>query len=179
MLTSSMPDQETKHRHDDHTHGTKRRRHLNTETPLNVLLVEDEPASVALTLEALRDPKIAYEVHTVEDGEQALKYLRKQSPFEVAPRPDIILLDLNLPKVDGREVLATIRGDANLAAIPVVVLTSSANPEDVAMMYHFHVAGYITKPAQFNEYFTAIRSLKELWFKHVTLQRYDTATVAN
>jgi two-component system response regulator len=139
--------------------------------PLKVLLVEDDPAAIMLTLEGLRDPKVPYEVSTVHDGEQALRFLRKQEPFNQPPRPDIILLDLNLPRIDGRQFLAILRDDPTLTDIPVIVLTNSANADDVQEAYRLHASGYIIKPASLNDYFTALRSLKELWFKNITFLR--------
>jgi CheY-like chemotaxis protein len=139
--------------------------------PIEILLVEDSPAAALLTTEALRDPKVSYHVQIVEDGEEALKFLHREGPHSAAPRPDLILLDLNLPKVDGREVLATIKADASLMDIPVIVLTCSNNPTDVENAYHHQAAGYITKPAPLDEYFTAIRSLIQLWFNVMTLPK--------
>lgn len=137
--------------------------------PIEILLVEDDPAAWRLTTEALRDPNIRYHIEVVEDGEEALKFLHRQAPYCDALRPDLILLDLNLPKIDGRKVLATIKADASLMDIPVVVLSCSNNPEDVEFAYRHQVAGYITKPADLDEYFTAVRSLKQLWFDVMTL----------
>ncbi len=139
--------------------------------PIEILVIEDNPAAALLTTEALRDPKVKYHVQIAEDGEDALKLLRREGPHGAAPRPDLILLDLNLPKMDGREVLAAIKADANLMAIPVIVLTCSNNPDDVEDAYRHQIAGYITKPAGFDEYFTAIRSLTQLWFNVMSLPK--------
>jgi CheY-like chemotaxis protein len=139
--------------------------------PIEILLVEDSPAAALLTTEALRDPKVSYHVQVVVDGEEALKFLHREAPHPSAPRPDLILLDFNLPKVDGRQVLATIKADANLMDIPVIVLTCSSNPSDVEDAYHYQAAGYITKPAALDEYFTAIRSLTQLWFNVMTMPK--------
>jgi two-component system response regulator len=108
-------------------------------------------------------------VHVVSDGEEALSFLHRQPPYADAPRPDIILLDLTLPKIDGREVLVRIKADASLDSIPVIVVTSSSNPSDVEAAYRLQVAGYIPKCSELDRYFTAIRSLKELWFNVITL----------
>jgi chemotaxis family two-component system response regulator Rcp1 len=139
--------------------------------PIEVLLVEDSPEAAQLTLEALRDALVPNHISVVTDGEQALGYLEQEPPYSDAPRPDVILLDLNLPKVDGRKVLATIKADENLMDIPVIVLTCSNNPSDVEGAYQNQVAGYITKPSDLDEYFTAVRSLKQLWFNVMTLPR--------
>jgi CheY-like chemotaxis protein len=140
-------------------------------TPIEILLVEDNPAAVLLTTEALRDPKVSYHLQVVEDGEAALKLLYREGRHSAAPRPDLVLLDLNLPKIDGREVLATIKADPNLMDIPVIVLTCSSSPSDVEDAYRHQIAGYITKPAGLDEYFTAIRSLTQLWFNVMTLPK--------
>ncbi|MGD1096015.1 MAG: response regulator [Bryobacteraceae bacterium] len=135
---------------------------------ISVLLVEDDLAAAHLTREALRDARIPYQVHLVTDGEAALKFLYRHTPFLDAPRPDLILLDLSLPKIDGRQVLAKIKEDASLSTIPVVVLTGSDDRQDINDAYRHHVSCYITKPSGLNEYFTAVRSLKELWFNAVS-----------
>ena len=137
--------------------------------PIEVLLVEDNPAAAKLTLEALRDALIPNHIHVVTDGEAALRFLRRDPPHPDAPRPDLILLDLNLPRVDGRAVLATIKADTDLLDIPVIVLTCSSNPRDVADAYQHHAAGYITKPCDLDQYFSAVRMLKQLWFNVMTL----------
>jgi len=117
-----------------------------------------------LTEEALRDAVVRYSVHIVSDGEAALDFIYRRPPFVDAPRPDLILLDLGLPKIDGQEVLARIKADAHVATIPVVVLTNSDSPKDINDAYRQHVSCYIRKPCAVDEYFTAIRLLKELWF---------------
>jgi two-component system, chemotaxis family, response regulator Rcp1 len=138
---------------------------------LEILLVEDSPADANLTMEALRDPQVPNRIHVVGDGVEALRFLRRHAPHAAAPRPDIILLDLNLPRMDGKEVLAEIKSDANLKDIPVIVLTCSGNPQDVEHVYRNQAAGYITKHPELDRYFTAIRSLKELWFNFMTLPK--------
>jgi chemotaxis family two-component system response regulator Rcp1 len=146
--------------------------------PLEVLLIEDSPEAAQLTLEALRDALVPNHISVVADGEQALSFLQREPPYSDTPRPDLILLDLNLPKVDGRAVLARIKADESLMDIPVVVLTCSDNPADVEGAYRHQVAGYITKPSDLDEYFTAVRSLKQLWFKVMTLPRRVKADTA-
>ena len=142
---------------------------------LEILLIEDNPADVHLTLEALDDTSTVYNVHVVEDGVDALRFLRRHSPHERAPRPDIILLDLNLPRIDGKELLAEIKSDELLLDIPVVVLSGSANLDDINYAYRHHVACYITKSAQFEQYMADIRTLKELWFHTASFPNKVTA----
>lgn len=137
-------------------------------SPIEILLIEDDPAAARLTIDALRDGHVFAHIYLAQDGEQALQYLNQEPPHHRAKRPDLILLDLSLPKVDGRELLGTIKADERLTAIPVIVLTSSCNPDDVNDAYRKHVACYITKPLDSDEYFSAIRCLKELWFNVVT-----------
>src|SRR4051812_43253570 len=117
-----------------------------------VLLVEDNPAAVRLTTEALRDALVPNHVYVVGDGEAALDFLYRRTPYADAPRPDIILLDLGLPKLDGRQVLARLKADQNLSTIPVVVLTNSAAPQDINDAYRLHASCYITKPSGLDEY---------------------------
>jgi two-component system, chemotaxis family, response regulator Rcp1 len=136
---------------------------------IEILLVEDNPAAAQLTLEALRDAQTPNRIHVVAEGEEALRFLRRAAPWSTAPRPHLILLDLNLPKLDGRAVLAMIKSDRSLMDIPVIVLTCSSNPQDVEDAYRNQAAGYITKPADLDEYFTAVRLLKQLWFNVMTL----------
>jgi chemotaxis family two-component system response regulator Rcp1 len=128
------------------------------------LLIEDNPATARLTTEALRDALVPNQIHLVGDGEAALDYLYRQPPFADAPRPDLILLDLDLPKIDGRQILAKVKNDSSLSAIPVVVLTNSDAPNDINDAYRHHASCYITKPSGIDEFFTAVRSLKEFWF---------------
>ena len=145
---------------------------------IEILLVEDDPASARLTgeaFEALHDPKVPYHVRIVKDGEEALSFLRQEPPYANAPRPDLILLDLNLPKVDGKALLATIKADAELMDIPVIVLSCSSNPADVKDAYRRQAAGYITKSSDLGEYLTAIRSVRQLWFKVMTLPKAGRA----
>lgn len=136
---------------------------------IQILLVEDNPGDVRLTVEALRGAKVANELHVVGDGEQAIDFLRQRGRYENAPRPDIVLLDLNLPRLDGRDVLADIKSDADLATIPIIVLTSSAAEEDILRSYELHANCYISKPVDFTGFIDAVRSLEGFWLKIVRL----------
>jgi CheY-like chemotaxis protein len=126
-------------------------------------------------LEALRDSKTVHHVHVVGDGVEALRFLRRHSPHGAAPRPDIILLDLNLPRIDGKELLAEIKSDELLLDIPVVVLSGSASLDDINYAYRHQVACYITKSGQLERYMAAIRTLKELWFHTASFPNKATA----
>jgi two-component system response regulator len=137
--------------------------------PIELLLVEDSPSDAGLTQAALKNAGVPVNVHLVEDGEQAMRFLRHGDGYPDAPRPDFVLLDLNMPKMDGREVLADIRGDRDLASIPVIILTTSAAPEDVARSYKLKANCYVQKPVDFTEFMNAIKSLEEFWFTYATL----------
>ena len=137
--------------------------------PIEILIVEDNAADVVLTTTALRDAKIANEVHVVNDGERALAFLRREGEYPNVPSPDIVFLDMSLPKIDGHEVLAQMKADPELRRIPVVVVSGSNADADIRRAYDEQIAGYIVKPASHDEYFSAIRSVKELWFHVVTL----------
>ncbi len=142
----------------------------NTEShPVEILLVEDSPSDTDLTLEALKDFKVRNHVSVVEDGVQAMQFLRRQAPFEQAPRPDLIMLDLNLPRKDGREVLAEIKMDDDLKTIPIVVLTTSRAEQDVLRAYQLNANCYITKPVDFNQFLDVVRSIESFWLFVVTL----------
>lgn len=134
-----------------------------------ILLVEDRAADVRLTREALKEHKLLHNLSVVSDGEQALSFLRREPPHNAAPRPDLILLDLNLPKVDGRRVLTEIKGDPSLRHIPVVVLTSSSSQEDVEGAYALGANCYVTKPVGFIEFGEVVRSVDSFWLSVVTL----------
>jgi CheY-like chemotaxis protein len=136
---------------------------------VEILIVEDNEADVFLTSTALRDAKITNTISVVTNGEEALAYLRHEGKYTDAVRPDIIFLDLNLPGMNGHEVLAVIKADPNLRAIPVIVMSGSNAESDIAQAYDEQVAAYIVKPASCDEYFTAIRAVKELWFHIVAL----------
>ena len=139
--------------------------------PLNVLLVEDNPGDVRLMREALRDGGAAKNLNAVENGEEAIAYLRRESPFADVPKPDLIFLDLNLPKKDGREVLDEIKGDNNLRRIPVVVLTTSEAERDVCRAYDLHANCYVKKPSDLDEYMEVIRACENFWLRIVRLPR--------
>ena len=138
-----------------------------------ILLVEDNSADVRLTQEALINGKVFHELYIVSDGIEAMKYLRHEPPFHNAPEPDLILLDLNLPRMDGREVLTAIKEDPALARIPVVILTSSQADDDILKTYDLHANGYIVKPVEVEQFFAAIKGLKEFWMSIVLLPPKD------
>jgi two-component system, chemotaxis family, response regulator Rcp1 len=135
----------------------------------HILLVEDSPGDVRLTREALEHAKLANQLHVVDDGEQAMAFVRKEPPYEDAPRPDFILLDLNLPRKDGREVLMEIKQDPDLRRIPVVILTTSASEEDLLRAYDQHVNSYVRKPIDLNRFIEVVRSIDDYWLGVVTL----------
>lgn len=136
---------------------------------LEILLIEDNPGDIRLTQEALKDSQIHHHLSVANNGEDALRQLRHESPFESSARPDIILLDLNLPRLSGHELLAIIKADTALKAIPVVVLTTSNDERDVATSYRLHANCYITKPVDLARFVTIIKSIYEFWFKVVRL----------
>lgn len=137
--------------------------------PIEILLVEDSPSDVRLTREALSEGKILNTLSVVTDGIEALEFLRKLRQFVDSPRPDLILLDLNLPRMDGREVLREIKEDSDLKRIPVVVLTTSAAESDVDRAYELHANAYIKKPVDLIQFFETIRTLEDFWLAVVTL----------
>jgi two-component system, chemotaxis family, response regulator Rcp1 len=138
-------------------------------TPIELLLVEDSEPDVRLTIEALREAKVKNRLWVVDDGVEALEFLRRQGRHADAPRPDLILLDLNLPRKDGRQVLKEIKGDDSLKCIPVVVLTTSKSEEDVLRAYELHANCYITKPVDFNRFMEVVKSIENFWLTVVTL----------
>jgi chemotaxis family two-component system response regulator Rcp1 len=137
--------------------------------PLEILLVEDNPGDVRLTREALKDGKVWTSLHVVDDGVAALDFLYQRGAHVGAPRPDLILLDLNLPKKDGREVLATIKAESALHMIPVVVLTTSQAEEDLLKAYNLNANCYITKPVDFDQFIRIVRTIEEFWLTVVAL----------
>jgi two-component system, chemotaxis family, response regulator Rcp1 len=137
--------------------------------PIEILLVEDNPGDVRLAVEALRDAKVANRLHIVEDGVEAMSFLRREGRYADVPRPNLILLDLNLPRKDGREVLAEIKQDADLKRIPVVILTSSAAEQDVVQAYNLYANCYITKPMDLDQFLKVVRSIEDFWLIVVTL----------
>lgn len=138
-------------------------------TPAEILLVEDNAADVRLAREALADAKLINNLHVVTDGLEAMAFLRREGPFAQAVRPDLVLLDLNLPKKDGREVLAEIKGDPSLRRIPVVVLTTSRADEDILHSYDLHANAYVSKPVAFADFIAAVKTLEGFWLAVVTL----------
>ncbi len=140
--------------------------------PFHILLVEDSPADVLLTKEALSDSKLLVELHVAENGMEAMEFLRHNGPYSEAPTPDLVLLDLNLPLKDGREVLAEVKADPHLRSIPIVVLTTSQAEEDVLRAYGLHANCYITKPVDFESFVNVVRSIQQFWFSIVTLPRH-------
>ncbi len=136
---------------------------------VEILLVEDNPGDADLARETLTISKMKNNLHVVNDGEKAMAFLRKQGPYAAVPRPDIILLDLNLPRKDGREVLAEIKADNELKRIPVVVLTSSSAEEDIIKSYNLHANCYITKPLDFVQFTKIIHAIENFWLSIVKL----------
>ncbi len=137
--------------------------------PVHILMVEDNEGDVLLTQLGLRDAKIAVDLAVAGDGVEAMDYLRRKGKFGAAPRPDLVLLDLNLPRMDGREVLAEIKADPELRNIPVVVLTSSSADADIERMYALHANCYVVKPVGAREFETIVRSIHDFWFTVVKL----------
>jgi two-component system, chemotaxis family, response regulator Rcp1 len=137
--------------------------------PLHVLLVEDNPGDVRLTLETFRDANKAVRLHLAANGVEAMAYLRRQGPNALAPRPALILLDLNLPKMDGREVLAEVKGDIGLKTIPIVILTTSDTESDITRSYQLHANCYLTKPVRLEEFENLVRSVNDFWLTKVKL----------
>ncbi len=138
----------------------------------HILLVEDSAADVLLTKEALAQSKLLVELHVAEDGVQAMEFLRHHGPYSEAPTPDLVLLDLNLPLKDGREVLAEVKGDPQLCYIPIVVLTTSQAEEDVLRAYGLHANCYITKPVDFESFVNLVHTIQQFWFSIVTLPKH-------
>ncbi len=137
--------------------------------PIDILLVEDNAGDARLAKEALKESKIANNLSTVVDGEQALSYLKKTGDYRDAVTPDLILLDLNLPKVDGREVLEIIKKDENLRLIPVVILTTSKAEEDIVKSYKLHANCYITKPLDLDQFMKVVKAIEDFWLSIVKL----------
>ncbi|WP_103507073.1 response regulator [Streptomyces sp. SM13] len=137
--------------------------------PIEVLLVEDDPGDELMTREAFEDNKIRNTLHVVRDGQEALDFLYRRGEHTEAPRPDLVLLDLNLPKYDGRQVLEQIKGDPELALIPVVVLTTSSAEEDILRSYKLHANAYVTKPVDLDQFIAAVRQIDEFFVTVVRL----------
>lgn len=138
---------------------------------VDILMVEDDPGDVELTKEALEDSKLSINLHVVEDGVQALRYLQKKDEYSEVTSPDLILLDLNMPRKDGREVLAELREDPKLRSIPVVVLTTSEADEDIIKSYGLGANCYVTKPVGLEQFSRVIQSIESFWFTIVKLPR--------
>ena len=137
--------------------------------PVHILLVEDSPTDAGLAMEAFKDSKLLNNLAHVEDGTDAIAYLRRERQYSDAPRPDLVLLDLNLPTKGGREVLKEIKSDPELKDIPVVVLTTSDDDQDILKSYELHANCYITKPVDFEKFVQIVRHIQDFWFSVVTL----------
>lgn len=137
--------------------------------PAQILLVEDSPTDIELTQEALAEARVANALHVVRDGEEAMAFLRREGAYADAPLPDIVLLDWNLPRMDGGEVLEAIRGDPALTHIPVIVLTTSSSDEDVLRSYRLHANSYVRKPLDLDQFIDAIRAIEGYWLSIVRL----------
>jgi len=137
--------------------------------PIEILLVEDNPGDARLTAEALKENKVANLLHVARDGVEAMQFLRREGPFGQATRPDLILLDLNLPRMDGREVLEQIKQDDTLKTIPVIILTTSEAEADIVKSYQLHANCYITKPVRIDRFFEVVAQLESFWVSIVRL----------
>jgi len=140
-----------------------------TKADIEILLVEDNPADVRLTREALKEAKVHNQLHVVEDGVAAMEFLTGKGEYANSPRPDLILLDLNLPRKDGRQVLEEIKADDRLKRIPVVVLTTSQAEEDIVKSYNLHANCYVTKPVDLDQFITIVKSIEDFWLTIVKL----------
>ena len=144
----------------------------SADTAINVLLVEDDPGDELITREAFEQNKLTNTLHVAHDGEEGLDYLYQRGAFAGALRPDLILLDLNLPKYNGRHLLETIKSDADLCDIPVVVLTTSSAEEDILSSYQLHANAYVTKPVDFDQFMSAVRQIDEFFVQVVRLPQF-------
>jgi CheY-like chemotaxis protein len=142
---------------------------MNTGLPIEILLVEDNPGDIRLTQEALKEGKVRNNLNVAQDGVEALAFLNREGRYANASRPDVILLDLNLPKKDGREVLAAIKDDPDLRRIPVVILTTSQAEKDILQTYNLHANCYITKPVELDEFLEVVKAIDEFWLTIVKL----------
>lgn len=140
---------------------------------IEILMVEDSPSDVFITQEALKEAKVLNNIHIVQDGVDAMAFLYKEGKYADMPRPDIILLDLNLPRKDGREVLAEIKSNGRLKSIPIVILTSSKADQDVLKAYGLHANCYITKPVDFARFKEVVQAIEHFWFTIVTLPPHE------
>jgi chemotaxis family two-component system response regulator Rcp1 len=141
--------------------------------PIEILMVEDNPGDVRLTLEALKEAKVNNKINVVKDGVEAVAFLRREGQYADAPRPDIILLDLNIPKKSGQEVLAEIKADDDLKRIPVVIMTISKAEEDIMKTYNLHANCYIIKPVNLDQFICVVKSIENFWFTIVKLPPND------
>ena len=141
----------------------------NRGEPIEILLVEDSPDDADLTMDALRDGRVRNRITHVEDGVQAMACLRREGRYADAPRPDLILLDLNLPRKSGREVLAEVKQDPDLRRIPVVIMTSSDDEKDILAAYNLYVNCYVTKPVDLDQFIAVVKSIEQFWFSIVKL----------
>ncbi len=139
--------------------------------PVEILLVEDSPSDTALTIEALAAGKIANNLNCVEDGVEAMNYLKRKGKYAKAVKPDLIMLDLNLPRKDGRQVLAELKADPELKIIPIIVLTTSHSDKDILHSYQLNANCYITKPVDFKHFIDVVRSIEQFWLTVVTLPK--------
>jgi CheY-like chemotaxis protein len=142
---------------------------MGTFKPIEILLVEDSPGDVRLTKEALKESKVTNHLTVAEDGVEAMSLLRCEGEYEDAVRPDLVLLDLNLPRKDGREVLAEIKTDEDLKSIPVIILTTSKSDEDIVRTYNLHANCYISKPVDLDQFLNVVRTIEEFWLSIVKL----------
>jgi two-component system, chemotaxis family, response regulator Rcp1 len=142
---------------------------MNNFQTVRILLVEDNPGDVRLTREAFKDCRIPVRIEVVMDGDAAIRYLMRETPYEASERPDLILLDLNIPKRDGREVLEAIKSDDGLRSIPVVVLTTSTAEQDIMRTYDLHVNAYINKPVDFDKFFDIVQKIEQFWLQTAIL----------
>jgi len=137
--------------------------------PIEILLVEDSPDDACLTIDALQEGRVRNNITLIEDGVSAMAFLRREGRYASAPRPDLILLDLNLPRKNGREVLAEIKQDPHLRRIPVVIMTSSDDEKDILAAYDLYVNCYVTKPVDFDQFIRVVKSIEHFWFSIVKL----------
>ena len=144
----------------------------NNKKTLNLLLVEDNPADVRLTEEAFKDSNIDPTIYVAEDGEKAIRFLNQQGEFVDSPKPDLILLDLNIPKIDGKEVLKYIKTNDKLKIIPTVVLTTSKSTDDIFMSYNYSANCFITKPVDYYEFIKIIKTIEDFWLSNKTLPSF-------
>jgi chemotaxis family two-component system response regulator Rcp1 len=142
---------------------------LSESKPVEILLVEDSPSDAALTIEALKAGKVANKLTLVEDGVEAMDFLKRRGKYAKAVRPDLIMLDLNLPRKDGREVLVEIKSDPDLKVIPIIVLTTSHSDKDILQSYQLNANCYITKPVDFTQFIDVVKSIEKFWLTVVTL----------